>query len=196
MKNRLKMKKIKIKIEGKRIFLRTLRGNDATKKYCGWLNDPQVTRYLATKRATIAGLKKYIQEKNESSNSLFFGIFLKQNRKHIGTVKLEPINFKESKATVGIMIGDKNYWGKGLAPETIKLLIDYAFQKLKLKEVNLGVISENKAAIRAYQKVGFKVDRINKKSVCYGDRVYDNLIMSVKFYDQHNKKKKQGKRFK
>jgi len=53
----------RIKIDGNRIFLRILRQSDATKEYCGWLNDSRVNLYLATKRATIAGLKKYIRKK-------------------------------------------------------------------------------------------------------------------------------------
>ena len=170
----------RIKIDGNRIFLRILRQSDATKEYCGWLNDSRVNLYLATKRATIAGLKKYIREKNKSSNALLFGIFFRENQKHIGNIKLEPIDFKESKTTVGIMIGDKNYWGKGLATEAIKLLTDFAFRKLKLGEVNLGVISEHKSAIKAYKKAGLKIDKVEKKSVRYGNKVYDKLTMSIK----------------
>ena len=176
----MKVKNKIIKINGNRIFLRTLKINNANKEYCRWLNDTQVNFYLGTKRATIAGLKKYIKEKNKSSNALLFGIFLKKNQKHIGNIKLEPIDFKEFKTTVGIIIGNKDYWGKGLAPEAIELLTDFAFRKLKIKEVNLGVISENKRAIKAYKKAGFKISGINKKSVCYGKKIYDNLIMSMK----------------
>jgi len=88
------------------------------------------------------------------------------------------------------MIGDKNYWGKGLATEAIKLLTDFAFRKLKLGEVNLGVISEHKSAIKAYKKAGLKIDKVEKKSVRYGNKVYDKLTMSIKNVNKRKHERK------
>jgi len=119
----------KMKIEGRRIYLKTLTRKNATKEYCGWLNSPKVNQYLETRKATIAGLKKYIEEKNRNPNCLFLGIFFKENQKpcarnfvsvwgrHIGNIKLEPIDFEDRKATIGILIGNKDYWGRGIATE-------------------------------------------------------------------------------
>jgi len=168
-----------LKIEGERIYLKSLTEKNATRKYCQWLNDPEVNKYLETRKATILQLKKYIKEKNQNPNCLFLGIFFKENNEHIGNVKLEPIDFKERKATIGILIGNKNYWGKGIGTEATKLLVDYAFKKLKLKEVNLGVISENKAAIKVYKKAGFKIDKIEKKSIRHGKKLFDKILMSI-----------------
>jgi len=169
----------KIKLEGQRIFLKTLDQNQATKEYCGWLNDAEVNKYLETRETTIAKLKQYIKEKNENPKCLFFGIFFKENNKHIGNIKLEPIDFKNKKATIGILIGDKNYWGRGIGTEAIKVLVDYGFKNLNLKEINLGVISENKPALNLYKKVGFKVDGVRKKAIRHGDKLFDKVIMSV-----------------
>lgn len=167
-------------LNGERIYMRELNQEDASKEYCNWLNDPVVNKFLVTKKATVKELKEYIKEKKMNANCLFFGIFLKGDNKHIGNIKLEPIEFDERKATLGILIGNKNYWGKGIGTEATKLLADYAFNSLDLKEVNLGVISENKAAIGVYKKAGFKTDRINKKSTRYGNKSYDAVIMSLK----------------
>jgi RimJ/RimL family protein N-acetyltransferase len=170
----------KIKIEGRKIYLRTLSERNATKEYCSWLNDPEVNKYLETREATIAELKNYIREKNKNPNCLFLGIFFKKNNKHIGNIKLEPIDFKNRKATLGILIGDKNYWGKGIGKEATKLLINYAFQKLNLKEINLGVISANKRAISLYKKLGFKIYQVDKKSIQREGKFFDKILMSIK----------------
>ncbi|MGB2728969.1 MAG: GNAT family N-acetyltransferase [Halobacteriota archaeon] len=158
------LKNKKIKIEGKKIYLKVLDEENATQEYCDWLNDPEVNEYLETKEATVEELKRYIKEKKESPNCLFLGIILKENNKHIGNIKLEPIDFNDKKATLGILMGDKEYWGIGIGTEATKLLVGYAFNSLDLKEVNLGVLSENKAAIKVYKKAGFQIDRIEKKS--------------------------------
>lgn len=151
-----------IKITGQRIFLKKLKTSDATSKYCSWLNDPEVNKFLATKKATVFSLKQYIKEKNKKKDCLFLGIFFKKNKEHIGNIKLEPIDFKNEKAVLGIMIGEKKYWGKGLGAESIKLATDDAFKKLKLKEINLIVNSKNTTALRTYQKAGFIILRRGK----------------------------------
>lgn len=175
------LKSKKIKIEGEKIYLKYLdEGKDATQEYCDWLNDPEINKYLETKEATVEELERYIEDKNNDPNCLFLGIFLKENNKHLGNIKLEPIDFDNKKATIGILIGDKEYWGKGIGNEATKLLVSYAFNSLHLKEINLGVISENKAAIKVYKKAGFRIDRIERKSIKYGNKYYDGIIMSIK----------------
>ena len=169
-----------IKIEGNKIYLKDLDEKNATQEYCDWLNDSEVNKYLETKEATIYELKQYIHDKNNNPNCLFLGIFLKENNKHIGNIKLEPIEFNNKNATLGILIGDKKYWGRGIGTEATKLLVNYAFNTLDLKEVNLGVISDNKAAIEVYKNAGFKIDMINKKSTRYGNKYYDGVVMSIK----------------
>ena len=168
-----------IKIEGNRIYLRKLGEKDATKEYCDWLNDPEVNKYIVTKGANINELKQYIRDKNNNPNCLFLGIFYKENETHMGNIKLEPIDFENKKATLGILIGAKEYWGKELGTEAVKLLVNWAFDSLRLEEVNLGVISENVAAIKTYEKAGFQIDKIEKKSIKWGSEFYDRIVMSV-----------------
>ena len=151
------MKNQKIKIDGKRIYLRPLDENDASEDYCSWINDKEVNKYLESKKTTVENLKKYIIRRYYDPNCLFLGIFLKNKDIHIGNVKLEPIEFKKRIATLGILIGEKKSWNKGLATEALKSLIYYAFSNLKLDEINLGVQKKNIGAIRAYQKCDFRV---------------------------------------
>jgi spore coat polysaccharide biosynthesis protein SpsF (cytidylyltransferase family) len=161
-------------ITGERIFLRALKEEDVSQDYCNWLNDPEVTRFLETKGTTIDELKKYVREKKENPYCLFLGIFLKDNGKHIGNIKLEPIDVKNKKTTLGILIGDKKYWGRDICTEAVRLLVDYAFKKLYLEKIDIGVLSENIAAIKCYQKVGFKINKI----VPIKNKLCSKVIMS------------------
>ncbi len=142
-------------IKTKRLVLKSLTLKNATAEYCSWLNDPQVNRFISIKKVSLESIRNYIKEKNKRASCLFLGIFWKRNNEHIGNVKLEPIDLKKGRATTGILIGNKNYWGKGIATETLKALCQYAFQELNLQEINLGVDFRNKPAQRVYQKVGF-----------------------------------------
>jgi RimJ/RimL family protein N-acetyltransferase len=156
---------------------------NATAEYCGWLNDPEVNRYLATKSATLDELKSYIKQKEEQKDALFFGIFNNDNDEHIGTIKLEPIDLEKNMATIAIMIGNKDYWGRGIAGEAMKLLIEYCFNDLKLNEVNLGVIGQNHSAIKAYLKLGFKEVKREYNKINQDGKLFDQVTMVLKKFN-------------
>lgn len=164
-------------IGGHNTDLRPLGEEHATAKYARWLNDPEVNKYLETREVTIDELMAYIAEKNASDNALLLGIFWKENNEHIGNVKLEPIDHETGTATMGILIGEKEYWGKGVATEVTDLIAQYAFETLGLYEVNLGVISENTPAIRVYEKCGFEVSHINEKAIDHDGEHFDQIWM-------------------
>lgn len=168
------------KIIGDRIYLRELTLADATPTYCNWLNDPEVNKYLETRQATIDDLQAYIQKQIADPHSFFVGIFDKNNDTHIGNIKLEPIDWSKKRAIFGILIGDKNYWGKGIGTEATKLIVDYAFYTLNLNEIELGVIVDNKKAARVYEKVGFKIVKIKKNAINHDGVLYDDIIMVIK----------------
>ncbi|MBI2636143.1 GNAT family N-acetyltransferase [Candidatus Peregrinibacteria bacterium] len=164
-------------LTGSIVCLRGLSEGDATAEYAAWLNDPEVNKYLETRHVTLPELRDYIRDKKESPTAILMGIFWKENGRHIGNVKLEPINKEKKSATMGILIGDKNYWGKGVATETTNLVTEYAFSDLKLELIELGVISENAAAIRVYKKCGFETVRVEPKVMDHDGILYDKVVM-------------------
>lgn len=171
---------LKTRITGERFDLNIMEEENATPTYRSWLNDPIVNQYLETREATHEDLRRYIQDKRASDSCLFFGIFWKENNQHIGTVKLEPIDFEKGYAVVGILIGEKLFWGKGIATEVTNLIVDYAFNILGLDEIRLGVLEEHTAARRVYEKCGFVVDHIDEGAINHGGVLHDQVWMSKK----------------
>jgi len=167
-------------IKGERVNLRVLVPADASAEYAAWLNDEETNKYLETRSVTIGELKKYISKRDESDEALFFGVFWKENGKHMGNVKLEPIDQKKSTAVMGILIGDKDYWGMGVGTEVTSLITDYAFSDLGIEEVSLGVMADNKAAIRVYEKCGYKIDKVIKDGINHDGVLYDKICMKKK----------------
>ena len=164
-------------LSGHRLYLRPLVAADATTVYAGWLNDPEVNKYLATKSATIPELLAYINKKNEQSDAIFLAIVVAEGNHWIGTIKLEPIDWKAKRATIAIMIGEKSYWGQALGPEAMQTLMTYGFNELHLKEIELGVRAQNESALRAYQKIGFKEVKRELHAIQNGDVWYDQVTM-------------------
>ena len=144
-------------IVGKRISFRTLKEGDASLEYASWLNDVDVNKYLETKCTTVEALRDYIRQRRAAPDCLFVGMFLNDTGRHIGDIMLEPIDRQRKKATMGMLAGDKQCWKKGYATEALQLLADWAFEHLGLNEIDLSVLRENAAAIKAYQKTGYAV---------------------------------------
>jgi len=77
------------------------------------------------------------------------------NKKPVGLVSLMKIDTLSQKAEFGITIGEKNYWGTGVAKAASNMLLHYAFQILKLEEVYLTVFEANYRAIQFFSNLGF-----------------------------------------
>lgn len=172
---------------GARIYVRELELSDATEKYQGWLRDPEVIKFLAVRNLTLDEIKSFIQEKKNNPFCILWGIFDRRNDAHLGNIKVEPIERSVRKATVGLLIGEKEYWNKGYGSEAMGLIIDYCFNYLGLEELNLGVAAEHAAAIAMYEKLGFKKEKINPKAARCGEQSYDQLIMVKKRYSEKTK---------
>ena len=73
---------------------------------------------------------------------------------YVGNVYLT--NIKDDTAEYHIFIGDKDYWGQGIAGKATKLIIDFGKDELGLKAVYLSVNKSNVAAVHLYEKFNFR----------------------------------------
>ncbi|MEM7734875.1 MAG: GNAT family N-acetyltransferase [Deinococcota bacterium] len=72
---------------------------------------------------------------------------------YIGTIELYDLSKRS--ATLGIIIGERRYWGKGYGTEAIKALLHHAFTTLSLDEIRLHTFADNLRAQACFKKVGF-----------------------------------------
>jgi [ribosomal protein S5]-alanine N-acetyltransferase len=170
-----------ILIKGKRIYLREIKLSDANKNYRDWINDPEVNQYLESRfeKWSIKKLKSYVSAIKKNPSYVFLAIIVKNRNKHIGNIKIGLVNKIHKFADVGIIIGEKSFWGKGFAAEAIKLVVDYAFNKLGLHKLTAGAYSNNIRSIKAFEKAGFSVEGVRKKHyLCKGDYV-DGVLLGI-----------------
>jgi len=174
----MKKNKSNLYIAGKRIYLREIEIADADRYYCDWLNDPQVNKYLESrfKKWSVKQLKSYIRKVKKSKDSIFMAVILKDSNQHIGNIKLGPINPIHGFADMGIIIGEKSSWGKGLGSEAIRLAMNYAFNNLKIHKLTAGVYSNNIASIKAFKKAGFLTEGKREKHYLYNGKYIDAVL--------------------
>lgn len=129
---------------------------DSFENYLSWMQDEAGNPFIqsVSKETSTQDLREYVTLRNKSDFSILFGIFLENNSEHIGNVKLEPI-LPSQEATLGILVGEEKWRGKGVGFEVIQAVIDYSFFVLGLNRLKLGVNKNNIAAYNLYKKLGF-----------------------------------------
>ena len=156
-----------MKIYTKRFILKKINPKLVNKNYAKWLEEGLESRLFNIKvnDNTESSIKKYIKKKLINNNILFLSIHFRDKHKnfHIGNIKFEPIN-KNNTSTLGILIGDKNWRGKGVFAEILSKLVIVLKYKYGVKKINLGVEKKNYHAIYVYKKNGFKINKSFYKS--------------------------------
>jgi len=174
-------KKITPYLKGKKVFLRPLSKSDLTETYANWLNDSEVNKYMDSSGfpSRIEDLYDYYNNVALSPKNIVLAIIVKETDEHIGNIRLGPINWISRISNFGIMIGDRSKWGKSYAKESILLILQHAFFRLNLNKVNLGVITENIAAVKLYEHLGFKIEGKAIQNSFIDGRYVDAYYMGI-----------------
>lgn len=165
---------------GEQIYLRAVEETDAP-DYVRWLNDPEVNRYLEMGRFPLNLLREqeYVRKLYTDQKNLSLAIVLKDGDWHIGSVGLHGLHQVHRSASFGIVIGEKDCWGKGYGTEATRLIVRHGFQTLNLNRVYLRVIAFNIRGIRSYEKVGFVREGILRQDHYSEGEYHDVIVMGI-----------------
>ena len=162
-------------IKGKRCSLQVGATGSAS-TLTSWVNDDEVTHLMFT-GSTPVTYQMALEMLHPKEDEVLFSVW--SGSRFIGTTGLYSIHPIAHSAELRILIGDKNYWGQGIGTECTKLLVDYGFSRLNLNMIWLGVNTENKPAIRVYEKSGFVHEGILRQVQYRNGRYYDALRLSI-----------------
>ncbi|MFH1772646.1 MAG: GNAT family protein [Candidatus Omnitrophota bacterium] len=167
-------------ITGKIIYLRGL-GREDLPDVVKWINNPEVTHYLfmGDKPSNLESLTESWEKELRSPNDISFAIVDMKKDELIGWTGIYTINWISRSAEYRVFIGNKNYWSKGIGTEAARLLIEYAFNKLNLNRVWLGVNAEHKGALKSYGKAGFIKEGVLRQELFRNGKYYDVIRMGI-----------------
>ncbi len=97
-----------------------------------------------------------IERRMKSREIFFFAILRLDDNSFLGTLGLSGIDWLSRSSTLGITIHRKEDWNQGFGTESLKLIIDFAWDHLNLRRIELDVHSHNPRAIHVYEKIGFQ----------------------------------------
>ena len=147
--------------QGQRTELFLLEPDSVSADYVSWLNDPAVNRFLESRWsvATPESTREFVAQQLASPSALFLGIRARAlGARHVGNIKLGPIDRHHGLGEIGIMIGARDAWGGGVATESIQLLAGIAREELGLRKLTAGCYAGNAGSARAFEKAGFTVE--------------------------------------
>lgn len=163
--------------ESPRLNFRKLEMSDCGETYLAWLLDPEVNRYLETRHSeqTIELIQGFVAGVNSRPNEHLFGMFRRDDGRHIGNIKVGPISALHRRGDVSLFIGDRASWGQGLATEAIAAISIYAFDTLGVAKLASGMYANNQGSYRAFIKAGYHQEGLRRQHGLIDGKLHDIL---------------------
>jgi RimJ/RimL family protein N-acetyltransferase len=176
------------KIVGERCYLSPCQPEDAA-LWAKWENDLETAIPLGDEAYLPSTVEKVEQRIHDiiRDDGQVFNIILQEGDLPIGRCMLFNIDAVNRHAMLGIVIGEKQYWGQGYGEEATRLVVDYGFNLLNLNNIMLGVFSFNQRAIQCYERVGFKLIGRRREVRVLGQKKYDVLLMDLLASEFHSR---------
>jgi RimJ/RimL family protein N-acetyltransferase len=172
-------------ILGQRIRLRPVEKDDLS-RFVKWLADPELRNYLASHLPySQVQEEKWFERNLMAGNEQTWALDAQPADMavgpwvHIGSCGFHEINWRTRAGEVGIMIGARDYWGRGYGTDALQTLVAWGFYTLNLNRVQLRVFEDNPRAIRCYEKVGFQTEGRLRQGDYANGAYRDVLLMGV-----------------
>jgi len=179
MENNFENKKFLKTLVGDNVYLSPISLDDV-EEYAEMVNDIKVSVGLGY--LSYTNIIDFESEKEfliSAKKEKMFAVRLLKNDELLGNIGFNSVDLLNRTAVIGIMLGNPNYQRKGYGVEAVKLILDYGFSFLNLRNISLSVFEYNEAAYNLYKKAGFKeVGRLRKAVEILG-KTYDVIIMDM-----------------
>jgi len=92
---------------------------------------------------------------NESERKYRYFIICDMENRPIGFVNFFSVDKEKKQCELGVAIGDKRYWKKGIALKAVTIVIDYIFTNLSIDRIYIETGENNEPALGLFSKLGF-----------------------------------------
>jgi tRNA (guanine37-N1)-methyltransferase len=183
-------KPYKARNSGYDFLLRVPEKNDITLWY-EWFNDPEVCKFLRLENCSWQDEVDYYNFQHYNLSLLVLAIIDKKSKKNIGNISLEIVAEQPHIAQLGLVLGDKNFWQKGVGTAVTREAVQIAFADLGVEKIQLDVFTQNIAAQKVYEKCGFTKIGISRKFYEKNGKFFDVFLYEL-VKDEKNVKDLKG----
>jgi len=166
---------------GEQVRLRSFRRPDLP-RVIAWRRDAELRRGALWSDAPFGRreAQRWLRAVSEGIDPgrLTLAIELRESGRLVGLTNLTRVDRQAGTAYFGVVVGEKDCWGKGVARETLTLMLRRA-ARLGLRKVLLEVAGDNPRAIALYQRAGFATEGVLRRQLPREGNFVDVLIMAI-----------------
>lgn len=168
--------------EGKLVRLTAFEPEHDAEIESQWKHDPE---YLALTELGIVRpisafrLRKMYEEDEKNKEQMVFAIRALPKERLIGRIELKGIEPVNRSARLRIGIGKPEDRGQGYGTEALDLVLRYSFQELGLFRLSAIIYEDNPAALRFFEKAGFRHEVRRRQAILHAGRRWDALAMGL-----------------
>ena len=144
-----------------------------------WINQLETSRFLNMGVTSLDAEESWYERMATGEDITYFAIYEAATMRPIGGVNLHNINQARRTAEFGIMIGEKDFRGRGYGTEATTLMCDYGFNVMGLNNIMLLTFEWNIAGQRAYEKAGFKEIGRRRQARRFAGRYWDDIYYDL-----------------
>ena len=186
-------------LENEMVKLRPLELNDFETVLHFSINEPELWMYSLIQANSEINLKKYIElaiNGRENSKEYAFIVFDKRAEKFAGSTRFYDIQIENLTLQLGYTWYGKDFQGTGLNKNCKYLLLEFAFEILKMERVEFRADYENKRSISAMKSIGCKEEGILRSNGFKADGTRrDSIVLSILKEEWNNKIKNELKKY-
>lgn len=172
---------LRLTMEGN-IALRPLQTTDSSDLH-RWFNDQKVLENLGAMHiffcVSLEEEERVVREKIEKEDESNFIIVDGEENRSIGWCALTNIDSRNESTEIQVIIGEEEYRERGYRRETVRLMLDRAFEVMNMHRVFLRVAEYNHTAISCYRACGFRVEGELRHDHFHGGEYRNSLLMSI-----------------
>lgn len=145
-----------------------------------WINDRDLVRFNSAYQPVHEPTHlRWLEGLADRADLVAFAIRLRRTGRLIGVCQLTAISRVHRSAELQIRLGEAAARGRGYGSEAVRLLLDHAFHDLNLHRVSLQVFATNAAAIRTYERAGFRHEGTAREAAFIGGEYVDVRLMGI-----------------
>lgn len=177
------MFKKNIVLENEKVLLRPLQIGDIKHLRHFVINEPEIWKYSLTQISTVEQLEEYLNktiEAKEEEKEYPFIVFDKIKSEYAGCTRFYDIQLTYKYLQLGYTWYGKAFQGTHLNKNCKLLLLQYAFEELKMERVEFRADNRNERSKQAMQSIGCVVEGVfrNHLPTIEGGR-RDSIVLSI-----------------
>ncbi len=171
--------------DGALVRLRAMEPADAEAQH-RWLNDPEVTRYLAIRYPVAASA---VAGRLEGAGPMTFAnprfsIERRGTGELVGYAALRDVTPESRHAELDLVIGERPAWGQGLGADATRTVCRFAFDRMGLHRVQAWVVADHAAGLRVGERAGFVAEGLARHKAFRHGRWHDCILLGLLASDE------------